>query len=116
MFRDLLLQTLNETTHLSLWFFSPELALSVGIIWLLLMRLCGADRWLPPHWTAMWTALIAFLLSGATLWFAQSHRFPVEYFGGLMVCDPFGGGRARRIDAVFAVRHLLDRAFWYARS
>jgi NADH-quinone oxidoreductase subunit N len=90
VFHDLLMQLLEETTQHSLRLFSPELALTAGIVLLLLARLCDFDRAVPPHWIALWSAMAAFALS----WFyvsdfAQVGDQRLEYFSGLMVFDSF---------------------------
>lgn len=90
MFHDMLMTLLEETTQHSLRLFSPELALTAGIVLLLLARLSGADRSVPPHWIALWSSVAAFGLA----WFYVSDFSQVggqrlEYFTGLMVFDPF---------------------------
>lgn len=90
MFHDVLMTLLEETTQHSLRLFSPELALTAGIVLLLLGRLSGADRSVPPHWIALWSSIAAFALA----WFYVSDFSQVggqrlEFFSGLMVFDPF---------------------------
>lgn len=90
MFDALLTQLLTETTEKSLRLFSPELALSAGIVAMLLARLFGIDQKLPTHWVALWGALAAFGLSWfAFIDFSSSGSEAVEYFSGLMVMDRF---------------------------
>lgn len=93
MFQALLTSLLDETAKSSLWLAGPELALTAGIVLLLLGRLCSFDRLIPPHWIALLGAMAAFSLS---LWvFYDANRSePIEqvatYFGGLMAFDKFG--------------------------
>ncbi len=93
MFQALLTSLLDETAKSSLWLAGPELALTAGIVLLLLGRLCSFDRLIPPHWIALLGAMAAF---GLSLWvFYDANRSePIEqvatYFGGLMAFDKFG--------------------------
>ncbi len=87
MFDALLNQLLTDTTDASLRLLAPELALSGGIVLLLLARLFNVDRAIPSHWIALWGALAAFCLS----WFAflDLRGDAVYYFTDLMVMDRF---------------------------
>lgn len=87
MFDALLNQLLTDTTDASLRLLAPELALSGGIVLLLLARLFNVDRVIPSHWIALWGALAAFCLS----WFAflDLRGDAVYYFTDLMVMDRF---------------------------
>lgn len=90
MFDALLTQLLTDTTQTSLRLLAPELALSVGIVLLLLARLFEFDRWIVPSWIALWATLAAFMLSwSAFLEFTRSAPGTVPYFTGLMVMDQF---------------------------
>lgn len=87
-----LLSKLLEDSSESLWLAAPELALTVGIVLLLLGRLCSFDRLIPPHWLALLSAMAAFGLSLA-LFYRVSHEgasLAGDYFYGLMVFDQFG--------------------------
>jgi NADH-quinone oxidoreductase subunit N len=87
VFDALLNQLLTDTTDASLRLLAPELALSGGIVLLLLARLFNVDRVIPSHWIALWGALAAFCLS----WFAflDLRGDAVYYFTDLMVMDRF---------------------------
>ena len=74
----------------SLRLFSPELALSAGIVLMLLARLCGCDRTIPTHWIALWTAVTAFALAWFYVYdFNQYGGAQLEYFSGLLVFNQF---------------------------
>lgn len=62
-FQELLDNTITETTTRSLFQFGPEIALSVTIVGLLLVRLFSCDRWIKPYWVAFGGAIAAFVLS-----------------------------------------------------
>lgn len=90
-----LLSSLLETAPKSLWLAGPELALTAGIVLLLLGRLCSFDRLIPPHWIALLATMGAFGLSLSVFYDANQtnpefadHLFP--YFSGLMAFDKFG--------------------------
>ncbi len=91
MLQSLLSSLLEETSQRSLWLAAPELALTAGIVLLLLGRLCSFDRLIPPHWLALLSAMAAF---GLSLWvFYDANHSPeisIPYFSGLMVFDKFG--------------------------
>jgi NADH-quinone oxidoreductase subunit N len=90
VFQALLDQLISDTTHTSLRIFSPELALSIGIVLMLLGRLTGIDRILPTHWIALWSTLAAFAVALVYFFdFTRSNLAAVEYFQGLMVFDRF---------------------------
>lgn len=57
---DLLSGIIDETVTRSLSQFSPELALCLTLVALLLGRLFGCDRWVRPYWTALAGSLVAF--------------------------------------------------------
>lgn len=86
-----LLSTLLEDSQHSLWLAAPELALTAGIVLLLLGRLVSLDRLIPPHWLALFSAMAAFGLS-LTLFYLANHESELvgRYFSGLMVFDQFG--------------------------
>lgn len=90
MFQALLTSLLEETTARSLRLASPELALTAGIVLMLLVRIAGLDRRLPAHWVALVGSLSAF---GLSLWmFADANAsvdVTVHYFSGLMAFDRF---------------------------
>ncbi|GAB4144914.1 MAG: hypothetical protein Tsb009_16840 [Planctomycetaceae bacterium] len=62
-FQVLLDKLVDETTQRSLFQFSPEIALSVTIVSLLLVRLFDLDRWMKPYWVALTGAIVAFAIS-----------------------------------------------------
>ncbi|MDP1798972.1 MAG: NADH-quinone oxidoreductase subunit N, partial [Planctomycetaceae bacterium] len=80
----------------SLWLAGPELALTAGIVLLLLGRLLGFDKLIPPHWIALAGAMAAFGLSLAIFYSANStdptaaDEYFGVYFSGLMTFDKFG--------------------------
>lgn len=88
----LLRQLVDETTQKSLCHFAPELAISVTIIVLLLMRLLWSlDRWIPPYFTALAGSLTAVILSGTQLMDVLSDPSSTgSFFSGLLVYDHFG--------------------------
>lgn len=86
-----LIDSLTRQTSVQLTeFFIPELALCATIIALLLARLFGCDRFIPPYWIALAGALVAFGFSLNQFSTVMSD-YPggVEYFTGLMVYDSF---------------------------
>jgi NADH-quinone oxidoreductase subunit N len=90
VFDALLNQLLTDTTHTSLRIFSPELALSAGIVLMLLARLFSVDRVLPTHWIALWATLAAFAVALIYFFdFTRGDHGPIEYFQGLLVFDRF---------------------------
>jgi NADH-quinone oxidoreductase subunit N len=90
VFDALLNQLLTDTTHTSLRIFAPELALSGGIVLMLLARLFSLDRLVPTHWIALWATLIAFFVALTYFFdFTRNDYGAVEYFQGLMVLDRF---------------------------
>jgi NADH-quinone oxidoreductase subunit N len=84
-------QLVNETTQKSLGHFSPEIALCVTMVGLLLVRLCNADRLMPGYWVALIGSLVAFGL--AFYQFDQLKQvggiFEEPFFTGLLVYDTF---------------------------
>eukprot|EP00913_Durusdinium_trenchii_P008775 g8241.t1 len=50
---------------------NPEIALSLTIVALLLVRLFNCDRWLKPYWVALSGAIVAFMLSWLQFFFIQ---------------------------------------------
>ena len=59
-FGTLLNDLITETVEISLSHFAPELALSLTILMLLLLRLFGSvDRWIPPYFTTLIGSLVA---------------------------------------------------------
>ena len=89
-----LLSSLLETAPRSLWLAGPELALTAGIVLLLLGRLCNFDRLIPSHWIALLATMAAFGLSLSVFCAANqsdpefaNHSF--TYFSGLMAFDKF---------------------------
>ena len=104
MFDALLNQLLTDTTHTSLRIFTPELALSGGIVLMLLARLVGLDKQLPTHWIALWATLAAFAVALVYFFdFTRNDYGPVEFFQGLMVFD--------RLAACFRLGLLLFLVF-----
>ncbi len=94
MFQELLSKLLDETAQHSLRLAGPELALTAGIVLLLLGRLLSFDRFVPPHWIALIATMAAFGLSLAVFYDANrsdpefsNHSF--TYFSGLMAFDKF---------------------------
>jgi len=91
VFQSLLSSLLEETSQRSLWLAAPELALTAGIVLLLLGRLLSFDRVIPPHWLALLSAMTAF---GFSLFlFNELNRhsdLAGPFFSGLMVFDQFG--------------------------
>ena len=115
-FQVLLDQLVEETTQRSLFQFSPELALSVTIVSLLLVRLFSLDRWIKPYWVALAGAIVGFMFSYIQFMYirlgpeaASNHALACvfeclnllegagdgaasaygPYFTGLLVYDPF---------------------------
>lgn len=90
MFEALLNQLLTDTTQTSLRIFSPELALSAGIVLMLFARLVGIDKKLPTHWIALWATLAAFAVALVYFFdFTRGDHGPIEYFQGLLIFDRF---------------------------
>ncbi len=73
----------------SLGLFLPELLLCLTIVLLLLVRLFGADRFVPPYWTALVGALAAFCAAVAEFYGLRgaAPETSVEMFTGLLVYD-----------------------------
>ncbi len=64
-FGTLLNDLITETVEISLCNFAPELALSLTIVMLLLLRLFGSvDRWIPPYLTTLIGSVVALGLCG----------------------------------------------------
>jgi NADH-quinone oxidoreductase subunit N len=81
-----------DTLETSLGLFSPELALCVTIVGLLLVRLVSADRWLPTYWVALIGSAVAFgfaYFQFMSLKDADATG-PMLLFTNLLVYDQFG--------------------------
>lgn len=91
-FGTLLQDLINETVDTSLCHFAPELALSVTIVLLLLLRLFGSvDRWIPPYFTTLVGSLVALGICGTQLLdLLNGSQEPGPFFTGLLVFDHFG--------------------------
>jgi NADH-quinone oxidoreductase subunit N len=90
-FEALIERLVNDTTQKSLGYFSPELAVCVTIVGLLLLRLFSADRLVPTYWLALLGTLAAF---GLAFWqFDQLKEMAPgvseQFFGGMLVYDTF---------------------------
>jgi len=77
----------QETTQTSLEHFSPELALCITVVLLLLARLCNMDRRLPSYWIALIGALVGF--GFAYYQFSHVTGEAEPFFTGLLVFDKF---------------------------
>ncbi|HUG92368.1 MAG TPA: NADH-quinone oxidoreductase subunit N [Planctomycetaceae bacterium] len=84
-----LLERLVEDTVGSVGLFSPELALCGAIVVLLLGRLFGLDRLVPPYLIATAGALVSFLLSYVQFLQGDPMGGSQEMFTGLLVYDKF---------------------------
>ena len=91
-FGTLLNDLITETVEISLCNFAPELALSLTIVMLLLLRLFGSvDRWIPPYFTTLIGSLIALGLCGTQLLdLLNGSQESGPFFTGLLVFDHFG--------------------------
>lgn len=91
-FGTLLNDLINDTVQTSLWHFGPELALSLTVVALLLLRLFGSvDRWIPPYVTTLAGSLVALALCGNQLLdLLKGAQEAGEFFTGLLVFDHFG--------------------------
>lgn len=90
-FSQLVDQLITQTTEHSLWCFAPELAISVTIVALLVIRLVNLDRLVPTYMFALVGTFLAF---GLSLWQGYEFATAVEpvsgtFFTGLMVYDQF---------------------------
>ena len=90
-FSQLVDQLITNTTEHSLWCFAPELAISVTIVMLLVIRLVSLDRFVPNYMFALLGTFAAFGLS-----LQQGYQFATAeeslagtFFTGLMVYDQF---------------------------
>lgn len=83
-----LLERLTADLGVSSWHFATELSLCGTILALLFVRLFSADRILPPHWVALFGALIGF---GFVAWqfmqLQQQGNAITPLFTGLLVHD-----------------------------
>ena len=90
-FGELLNNLWRDTAHGSLYCFGPELSLCVTIVVLLLLRLCGGDRVIPPYLTALVGSLITLFLAGSQLLVLQSEEVvPTPFFTGMLMFDHLG--------------------------
>lgn len=95
-FQSLLQQFLNgnvahqAATYSSLYFFLPELVLSLSIVLMLLARLIDLDKCIPTHWISLLGGMSAFILVLYQFWqMTAPDAMPVEIFTGLAVHDSF---------------------------
>ena len=90
IFSQLVDSLINETAGHSLACFAPELAISITIVLLLVVRLVNLDRFVPTYMFALLGAVVAFglaLYQGYEL--SKPDAVSSTYFTGLMIHDHF---------------------------
>lgn len=85
-----LIEKLITDSHLSLPLFSPELAIIVTIVSLLLNRLCNTERHLPASTVALLGTISALVVSAVlSSRFPPGHHNGTSLFTGLLIYDSF---------------------------
>ena len=89
-FQELLKNVVDETASRSLFQFSPEIAISVTIVSLLLVRLFGCEKWLKPYWVALTGAIFAFAVAYLQFSFLRTGDLTSDSAGPLDKILQFG--------------------------
>lgn len=90
IFSELVNSLINETAGHSLWCFAPELAISITVVLLLVVRLVNLDRFVPTYMFALLGAVVAFALALYQGYeFSEGTASASTYFTGLMLHDQF---------------------------